>query len=102
MGVKLGVNHKLLLIPPLKRKYTWSGRKYCNSSFYFSIFHCLFGNENAMWYFNREWGMGLEDTLSSWIMVILIFLFMFSIGIAIANFPWVLMGKLENPSTLQC
>ena len=48
---------------------------------------------------SREWGVGLDDTISSWSMVSLIFLFMFTIGVAIANFPWVLMGQKKEITT---
>jgi len=45
----------------------------------------------------NEGNWGFNETLLSWVLVILIFLFMFNVGLAISNLPWVLMAEWFTP-----
>jgi len=41
----------------------------------------------------RDYGLDLNDTIVSWILIILLFTFMFLVGISFCGIPWVLMAE---------
>ena len=53
----------------------------------------------AMFVVLKEGDFGINETLISWILVMLIFIFMFIIGVSVCNLPWVLMGKIHENLT---
>ena len=56
---------------------------------------CLTIGLVGMFVILKEGNFGINETMISWILIILIFIFMFCVGVSIANMPWVLMGKIE-------
>jgi len=45
----------------------------------------------------KEGNFGISDTLTSWILIILIFTFMFFVGVSVPIMPWVLMAEWFTP-----